>query len=140
MNLHETTVILYMLSAYYGMGKADARSMAMAWHAILKEYDFGYAQEAVIEFAKRDERDYAAFPAVGKIIKSIDERVGLRNLAINGAYNGDEYDKLPDKCKEVVTKSQYEKLTAKTPEELLENRNKALEWLMPTGDTRMLTE
>ena len=121
MNKNETLKILAMLSAYYGQGKSDAQQMASAWHLILKDYPYQDAEQAVVEFARNDVRDYATFPTVGVIIREIDtartNARKLKNKAWNNILNTNEYDKLIEEAKEWFSREQFNELK-KLPHEI----------------------
>lgn len=138
MTFEETAGILYMLSAYYGEGKADAKTMAYAWLAILEPYDFGLVQEAIIEYAKNDTRDYASFPTAGNIIAAIKAQIGIRNGIVNSAINRVEYSELSDKYKEYIDEQKYGMLLSKEPEEITNNRKTCIEWLLPKANMNVL--
>lgn len=82
----ETVKIMAMLCAFYGQGKGEPEAMADAWHIVLQEYSYNEACEAVINFAKTDTRDYATFPAVGKIVQEIEKGRAARGKAVNEVY------------------------------------------------------
>ena len=136
LTLKETTTILFMLSAYYGQGKSDTKLMAMAWHPILEGYDFGIAQEAVIEFAKSDMREYASFPTPGRVVDAIESRISMRNGIINMAISGYTYADLCErepKYAALVTEKQYGYLLERR-ENLPQKREQAVRWLLPKGN------
>ena len=131
MTKQQTVIVLAMLSAYYGEGKADAAEMAAAWHVILKDYDFATAQIAVINFAKNDARDYAVFPSVGKIVEAIEAELGKRRGVFNAALDGTPYEYLPDHYQAIVQKDFYEGLVAAGEKALQENKAGILQGIMP---------
>ena len=110
MTIQETTQLLAIISAYYGQGKADAKQMAHAWHIILKDYDYLTSERAVIEFAKNDRRDYATFPSVGQIVAAIEKERKLPRLIHNTANMNDLYSSLPDRAKEMITETDFERI------------------------------
>lgn len=119
----ETIKIMAMLSAYYGQGKSDAQIMAKAWHLILKDYPYTLAEKAVIEYAKNDTRDYAAFPAPGAIVRVIkaheDEERKKANRIFGAMYDGIPYDEMPEDLKALCGRETYERGQALDDEELL---------------------
>lgn len=131
MTKNETLVILAMLSAYYGEGKSDAREMAAAWYALLKDYDFATTQLAVINFAKNDRRDYATFPAPGKIIEAIEGEVNKRRGVYNNALRQTSYENLPEQYKEIISAFDYAKLVLMGEEQLVANKDKIIGRLTP---------
>lgn len=122
MTMQETIKIITMLSAYYGQGKADAKTMANAWHLILKDYDYDLAEKAVIEFAKTDKRDYASFPAPSKIIEQIEKQLAKYNLILNYAFNKKAYRELPIGCHECISQDKYKELLLMDSEQLQKDR------------------
>ena len=110
MNQEETIKILAMISAFYGQGKADAKAMCKAWHLILQDYDFGVSQQAIVQFAKNDKRDYATFPSVGQIVAAIEKEKKLPRLIHNLASMGELYRNLPDRGKELITEVEFEQI------------------------------
>lgn len=135
MTLNETTQILFMLSAYYGQGKANPKLMAVAWHAILKDYQFGVAQEGVIEFAKNDKREYASFPTPGVIVDAIDNRVSARNGVINARLKDTPYEQLEDRYQAIVTKGKYEQISK---EQIEQSRSEVLINLLPRAQKELV--
>lgn len=71
MTKQETIKIMAMLSAFYAGGKNDPEQQATAWHLVLQNYSYESASKAILRFAENDVRDYATFPAVGKIVAEI---------------------------------------------------------------------
>lgn len=120
MTQEETVKIMAMLSAYYGQGKSDAKIMAKAWHLILKDFDYAKAEKAVIDFARNDTRDYAAFPAPGQIVATIRDTEKLIEAKYKVAwveiYNTTEYAKLSDSTKAICGKEMFDKIR-QIPEE-----------------------
>ena len=114
MNKNETLKILAMLSAYYGQGKSDAKQMASAWYLILKDYPYQDAEQAVIEFARNDVRDYATFPAPGALINQIEEtrkkERSMKCAAWINILNTDEYDQLIEEAKDWFSREQFTEL------------------------------
>lgn len=114
MNSEETLKILALLSAFYGQGKSDARQMAAGWHAILKDYSYQDAEQAVVEFARNDVRDYATFPAPGVLINQIEEtrkkEHSMKCAAWINILNTDEYDQLIEEAKGWFSREQFTEL------------------------------
>lgn len=112
MTKSETIQIMAMLGAFYGAGKSDPKIMADGWYLILEPYDFETARKAVLEFAKRDTRDYATFPAVGKIVQAIEEEMRKEQAPINEIVRavsyGRSYDQLSDVAKRNINETHYE--------------------------------
>ena len=112
MTKEETVRIMAMLGAFYGGGKTDPKAQASAWHAILQKYDYKIAERAVLNFAENDVRDYATFPAVGKIVQAIKSEVATINAPINQiirniAY-GRAYSLLSDNAKNLISEEKYD--------------------------------
>ena len=131
MTKRETLIILAMLSAYYGEGKSDPSEMAAAWYVILKDYDFPTAQVAVVNFAKNDTRDYASFPAPGKIVEAIEKEVAKRRGVYNAALRGDSWDELGIEYKAITTPFYYNQLLLLGEDGLRERRQAIIENLTP---------
>ena len=112
MTYDETVQIMILLGGYYGAGKVDPKMMAQAWYLVLKDYDYRIAQVAVINFAKHDARDYASFPTVGKIVQAIEAESKARSKPIReikmAISYGRQYDQLPDDCKRLISKADYD--------------------------------
>lgn len=107
----EVVKIMAMLGAYYGGGKTNPQQQATAWYLVLKDFDFKIAQVAVVNFAKNDTRDYAAFPTVGKIVDAIRTETKsrakpIREIKMAISY-GRSYDQLPDECRRIISKVEY---------------------------------
>ena len=131
MTKKETLIIMAMLSAYYGEGKSDAVEMAAAWHAILKDFDFPTTQMAVVNFAKHDTRDYASFPAPGKIVAAIEEETAKRRGVFNAALRGDSWEALPAQYKAITTPFYYNQLLLLGEDGLRERKYDILDNLIP---------
>lgn len=138
MTKDETLKIMFMLSAYYGEGKSDARIMAQAWHLILQKYDYGIAQRAVLNFAENDTREYASFPTVGTIVGEIKHQQSLCNGIFNSLYDRVSYEHLSEEKQKLISKSRYDTLLeldydgiiankSKIKQEILSNQIKPLE-------------
>lgn len=125
MTKDETIKIMAMLGAFYSGGKNDPKAQAKAWHLILADYDFGIAQQAVLNFAKSDTRDYATFPTVGKIIAEIERMKKRKLLAVNevlmGISYGRDFDMLSGDGQELIPKETYEAWLKVDPEEFSKN-------------------
>lgn len=125
MTKEECVKILAMLGAYYGGGKTDPQAQAQAWYLILQKYPFKTAERAVISFAENDVRDYATFPAVGKIVQAIREEEKRRSAPIkeiirNVSY-GHDYSSLSDAAKELINRETYATWLSVDAEEFAEN-------------------
>lgn len=111
MTEQETIKIMAYLGAFYGAGKSNPEVMAVAWHQILKDYDFAIAERAVFEFAKNDVRDYATFPAVGKIVEAIEKELRKEQAPIKEVVRaisyGWGYDQLSKEAKANITEEHY---------------------------------
>lgn len=127
----DTLTIMAMLSAYYGEGKSNARLMATAWHAILKDYNVSIAQQAVIRFAREDTRDYATFPPPGKIVAAIEAEEKLRYGVFNALRARKNYDTLDDRYKSLISKERYEAAAMLPDEELDAGKDMFIQSLMP---------
>lgn len=124
MTKEETIKTLAMLSAFYGNGKADPHIMAEAWHLLLKDFDFCDAEKAVLNYAKSDCRDYAAFPPPGKIVELIKHEANKYNRLFNSLHKGRPYDDLDIELKCLCPPDMYQRGLDLEPEELLNNREK----------------
>jgi hypothetical protein len=125
MTKQECIQILAMLGAFYGGGKTDPKAQVQAWHTILQKYPYDIAERAVINFAENDVRDYATFPAVGKIVQAIREEEKKRNAPIkeiirNISY-GHDYPSLSDAAKELISRETYDTWLLVDAEEFAEN-------------------
>lgn len=133
MNKTETIKIMAMLSAYYGQGKANAEAMANAWHLILQDYDYKLAEQAVINYAKNDRREYASFPSVGAIVNVIEqteaEQKNLVNRVFNAVLNGVPYDDMPEEQKLLCDRGVYERGLTMDYEELLSKQDDFKSWI-----------
>lgn len=107
----ETVMIMAMLGAFYSGGKNDPKMQAAAWHKILNKYDYSAAEKAVLHFAENDTRDYATFPAVGKIVEAIRMQQQRESSSIKGVIRGisygREYGDLSDESKAIISESKY---------------------------------
>lgn len=112
MTKNETLTILAMLNAFYAGGKNDPQVQVNAWHLILQKYDFNDAKEAVLNFAERDTREYATFPAVGLIVNEIRKVQKSRNDVIAeiivGVSYGRPYELISDKAHMLISEKLYD--------------------------------
>lgn len=112
MTEQETIKIMAYLGAFYGAGKSNPEIMAVAWHQILKDYDFTIAERAVFNFARNDRREYATFPAVGNIVAAIEEEGRKEQAPINEVVRaisyGWQYDQLSKEAQANITKEHYD--------------------------------
>lgn len=111
MTKSETIQIMAMLGAFYGAGKSNPEIMAEGWFLILEPYDFEMARRAVLTFAKNDTRDYATFPAVGKIVQCIEEEMHKEQAPIKEVVRaisyGWGYDQLSKEAKALIGEERY---------------------------------
>lgn len=128
MTEEQTLTIMATLCALYGQGKGDPEIMAAAWYEILKEYDFETVKLAVYRFAKYDNRDYATFPAPGKIVAETEAILNHRSKVIDEAYRqigyGRPYCELSDDAKAIVPEAIYNEWLAYDPMDLACNPTK----------------
>ena len=121
MTKEETVKILAILGAFYGGGKTDPQAQASAWHAILQKYPYEIAEKAVFNFAENDVRDYATFPAVGKIVQAMREEANKRGQeiaeVIKAISYGRPYESLSDDGKKSISESTYNGWLSMDPEE-----------------------
>lgn len=122
MTYEETVKIMAMLSAFYGEGRGTARFMARAWHMVLSEFDYSDAERAVIEFAKNDKREYATFPAPGKLVEVIRNEQKKCNGLYNKLFNHVPYEQLETWEKAMISEVQYVRGLELTDDELREKR------------------
>lgn len=121
MSKNETLKLLAILSAFYGRPKAEAEDMANAWYVVLREYDYTVAEQACIEYAKNDNREYSQFPSVGSIVASIKEEYGCLNLIRNYALWNHEYRELEDRAKKWISEERFNRLKSCDDEYLMNN-------------------
>lgn len=111
MTKEETIKIMAMLNAFYAGGKNDPKTQAHAWHLVLGKYDFRLAEMAVLHFAENDNRDYATFPTVGKIVTEINAmQMQLErpiNEIIRSISYGKDYEQLPTNAKNLISEDVY---------------------------------
>lgn len=107
----ETIKVLELLNAFYAGGKNDPKQQVIAWHLILKDYDFQDAMNAVLTYAKNDRREYAQFPTVGRIIEQIEAEQNKRNKHIQEVIRaisyGSPYYSLSDNAKALIGEDEY---------------------------------
>lgn len=127
MTKEETVTIMAMLGAFYSGGKNDPKIQAAAWHKILYKYDFQAAEKAVMHFAENDTRDYATFPAVGKIVEAIRHQQMRETSSIKGVIRGVAYGKryedLSEESKAIISKPKYDEWLAIDAEEFASKVN-----------------
>ena len=122
MTKEETTQILAIISAFgYGKTKADAEDVINAWHVALKEYDYIVVEQAVIEFAKNDRREYSQFPTVGLILESIEDEERCLVRIRNWALDGKPYEELGKRAQKWISEERYERLKNCGEDYLLNN-------------------
>lgn len=111
MTKEETIKIMALLGAFYAGGKNDPKVQAQAWYMILYKYDFNIAKCAVLRFAENDNRDYATFPAVGKIVEAIKAETAMREKPIKeimlGISYGTGYGNLSSEAQKLITADMY---------------------------------
>jgi hypothetical protein len=112
MTKDETIKVLALLNAFYAGGKGDPKQQAVAWHLVLGKYEYADAVAAVIRFAENDTRDYATFPAVGKIVEeiraeSIRKRQQITEVIRSVSY-GKDYADMSNEAKALVPRPTYE--------------------------------
>lgn len=107
MTLNETAKLLAMISAYYGEGKSNPKTMVKAWHICLKDCDYEIAEQAVIQFAKHDAREYAVFPSVGQMLQAIKTEQMLPRLIHNLARQGALYSDLSERARELISEDDF---------------------------------
>ena len=112
MTKEETIKIMAMLGAFYGGGKSNPEVMATAWHLILSKYDYRIASKAVLDFAENDTREYATFPAVGRIVQAIKsemqrEEAPIKEIVRAVSY-GWQYDQLSQDARQIIRKDKYD--------------------------------
>ena len=141
MTKSETIKILAMLGAFYSGSKNDAKLQAEAWHLILQKYDYQAAQQAVLNFAENDVRDYATFPAVGVIVKEIRDQQMREARPIREVIRGISYGKgyleLSTEAKNMISEEKYNEWLAVDAELFAKHTDKYAEALS-TGHTLMI--
>lgn len=140
MTKEETIKIMAMLGAFYSNGKNDPKIMANAWHLILRDFDYKDAENAVIDFARNDVREYATFPAVGKIVQAIKAKQAekmkpVREImkAINSGYS---YGRLSARAKSLIAEDTYYGWMDEDPLEFVNHQDKYMATLLDS--TKML--
>lgn len=127
MTKEETVKIMAMLGAFYGGGKSNPEVMATAWHLVLEKYDYAVASRAVLKFAENDTRDYATFPAVGKIVEAIRDEVAKEEAPIKEIVRavsyGWGYDQLSADAKQNITQEHYDDWLKMDAEEFANKAN-----------------
>lgn len=121
MTKQECIQILAMLGAFYGGGKTDPKAQVNAWYGILQKYPYDIAERAVYNFAENDVRDYATFPAVGKIVQAIKDEI-TKNKApikeiVRAVAYGWDYSQLSESAKLLVSEDKYEEWNKMDAEE-----------------------
>ena len=133
MTKEETLKVLAVLNAFYAGGKNDPKAQVTAWHLVMGKYDYNDAMAAVLRFAENDTRDYATFPAVGKIIAEIkaEERrkQNAINMVIRGIGYGRSYDMLSEDAKSLIPEESYNKWLKIDAEEFAEKQKAFAEFL-----------
>lgn len=136
MTKEETLKILAMLSAFYGQGKSNPSNMATAWHLILGKYEYRIAQKAILTFAENDTREYATFPAVGKIVEAIKfeekKEYAPINAIVRGIAYGRHYSNLPDEAKALISSEKYDAWLSMNAEEFASQSDALAESLKAT--------
>ena len=139
MTKKETLKIMAMLGAFYGGGKTDPEAQVNAWYAILKNYDFVIAEQAVLNFAENDVRDYATFPAVGKIVQAIRDEECKREAPIKEIIRavsyGWAYYQLTDRAKYLVSEEKYNEWLDMDAEDFANSTSKIAKGLRKFRDT-----
>lgn len=111
MTEQESIKIVSILGAFYGAGKTNPEVMAVAWYQILKDYEYAIAEKAVFNFARNDTRDYATFPAVGKIVQAIEDEMRKEQAPVKEVVRaisyGWSYDQLSKGAKELISDERY---------------------------------
>lgn len=112
MTKDETIKILALLNAFYAGGKGDPKQQAVAWHLVLGKYEYNDAMSAVLRFAENDTRDYATFPAVGKIVEEIRAESIRRHQQITEVIRsvayGKCYEDMSGSARAIVPKPTYD--------------------------------
>jgi len=133
MTRDETIKILEMLSAFYSGGRNDPKQQVIAWHMILEKYDFNDAMAAVLRFAESDTREYATFPAVGRIIAEIRKAATAKERLIReittAVQYGRTYDQLSEGARGLIPEDSYGKWLAVDPEEFAQKADKFADFL-----------
>lgn len=111
MTKEQTIKVLELLNAFYAGGKNDPQQQVIAWHLILKDYDFQDAMNAVLNYAKTDRREYAQFPTVGRIIEQIEKEKSDRQKAVKEVITaisyGRPYEALTNDARLLISNKEY---------------------------------
>lgn len=141
MTKEETVKIMSMLGAFYSGSKNNAKMQATAWHMILEKYDFGIAQKAVLNFAEKDTREYATFPAVGVIVREIRNQQYLEAKPIKEVIRaisyGKGYEDISDDAKRIISEEVYNKWLKIDAEEFAA-KSEFFAKMLSTGHTLMI--
>ena len=141
MSKQETIMIMAMLGAFYAGGKNDPKTQADAWYMILRKYDFETAKVAVLKFAENDVRDYATFPAVGKIVEAIRAEEKARMKPIYeikmSISHGKKYDDIDIYCKSLISRDMYNEWLSMDAELFEQNSSKLIEALKHENSNRL---
>lgn len=112
MTREQTIKVLELLNAFYAGGKNDPSQQVIAWHLILHEYDFKETMNAVLNYAKKDRREYAQFPTVGRIIEEIEnakkERAALVSHIVASIAYGRDYGDVKEAARSLISREEYE--------------------------------
>lgn len=141
MTKDETVMIMAMLNAFYANGKGDPKAQASAWFLVLEKYDYNDAMRAVLRFAENDTRDYASFPAVGRIVQEIRAETAAKHKLIKDIIHsiayGREYGSLSSEAQSLIGRDEYnawgnmnaEVFSVRTDElaDILNNKQRAIE-------------
>ncbi len=138
----ETIMLMAMLGAFYSGGKNDPRTQADAWYLILQKYDFETAKVAVLKFAENDTREYATFPAVGKIVQAIKDEEKARMKPIRdikmAISHGRKYDDMEPYCKSLISRSMYDEWLNMDAEQFEHEAPRFMEMLKGENNRRMI--
>lgn len=141
MTIEETVTIMAMLGAFYSGGKNDPKMQAKAWHIILQKYKYETAQQAVLNFAENDTREYATFPTVGVIVKEIRKQRMLEEKPVKdviyGVIMGKKYENLDAEAKKIISETKYEDWLSLNSEYFVSKADEFADQLI-TGHTLMI--
>nr|DAK64811.1 MAG TPA: replisome organizer [Caudoviricetes sp.] len=110
MTKDETAKILAILNAYYPEVAADPQIMINAWHKIFADYNYAVVEQAAMNFAAADSREYPKFPVPGQIKDQVDllSKTGdspeelwnivYKAIGNSGYRSQEEFEKLPVCC------------------------------------------
>lgn len=128
MTKEQTIKVLAMLNGFYAGGKNDPKQQAFAWHLVLSKYDFDDAMAAVIRFAENDNRDYATFPAVGRIVAEIKKESTARTLTVQEIIRaisyGKPYKHLTDRAQALISQETFDEWAKVDAMEFAQNSEK----------------